>query len=445
MSNTKVNFYRGTQGMGVVISVTCDKDRIILDFGAPFTPLAEIYDGTVKPRYRNRVKDALLLERIPAVPGVFTREDLQDLSCQSYEESDLNTAVFISHLHLDHMSEADKIAPQIPVYIHENGLKLLDALCTVGREKTHRSFSPFRYHEKVEVGSIHVTPYFSDHPCPGSAGFLIETPDSTIYYSGDIRFHGLNSQKALKELDELSNLQTDLLIVDSTTTSPAEFTGELITEMGIYKDIAYLLNGFNGLGVFNQYDRDVDMMARMVQVGQRLGRITVFEPAYAYILNALYGYNAPILIPDLREYPQYIKEMANWPKVTVEEIKAHPDKYLLQNSYGNILTLTDFDGIAGKYFHLFGEPLVAGAKEYNIMLNVIKKLNWEFSSYTNLYSFSHAYPEHLRNMVEKINARTVVAVHSRNPEKLDPVNSIQFFPTEGCEYILQDGILIKAD
>ena len=79
------------------------------------------------------------------------------------------------------------------------------------------------------------------------------------------------------------------------------------------------------------------------------------------------------------------------------------------------------------------------------MLNVIKKLKWEFSSYTNLYSFSHAYPEHLRNMVEKINAKTVVAVHSRNPEKLDPVNSIQFFPTEGCEYILQDGILTKAD
>ena len=42
MSNTMVNFYRGTQGMGVVISVTYDKDRVILDFGAPFTPLSEI-------------------------------------------------------------------------------------------------------------------------------------------------------------------------------------------------------------------------------------------------------------------------------------------------------------------------------------------------------------------------------------------------------------------
>ena len=445
MSNTMVNFYRGTQGMGVVISVTYDRDRIILDFGAPFTPLAEIYDGTVKPRFRNRVKDAILLQRIPPVPGVFTREDLQDLPYISYEECVLNTAVFISHLHLDHMSEADKISPQIPVYIHESGLKLLDALCTVGREKTSRSFSLFRYHEKIQVGTITVTPYFSDHPCPGSAGFLIETPDSTVFYSGDIRFHGLNSQKALKELDELGNHQIDLFIVDSTTTSPAEFTGELITEMGIYKDIAFLLNRFEGLGVFNQYDRDVDMMARMVQIGQRLNRITVFEPAYAYILHALYGYKAPILIPDLAEYPAYIKDMTDWPQVTADEIKAHPDKYLLQNSYANILTLTDFDGIPGRYFHLFGEPLVSGTREYNVMLNVTKKLNWEFSSYTNLYSFSHAYPEHLRNMVEKINARTVVAVHSRNPEKLDPVNSIQFFPEERCEYLLQNGILIKSE
>ena len=79
MSNTKVKFYRGTHGMGIVISITYGKDRIIFDFGAPFTPLAQVYDGTLKPRYENRVKDAVLLERIPSVEGVFSRHDLQDL------------------------------------------------------------------------------------------------------------------------------------------------------------------------------------------------------------------------------------------------------------------------------------------------------------------------------------------------------------------------------
>ena len=66
MNKTTVNIYRGTHGMGVVIAISFNKDRVILDFGAPFTPLSQVYDGEVRARQANRVKDALLLERIPA-------------------------------------------------------------------------------------------------------------------------------------------------------------------------------------------------------------------------------------------------------------------------------------------------------------------------------------------------------------------------------------------
>ena len=441
MSNTKVKFYRGTHGMGIVISITYGKDRIIFDFGAPFTPLAQVYDGTLKPRYENRVKDAVLLERIPPVEGVFSRHDLQDLSLQAYEESDVNTAVFICHLHLDHMSEIDKIAHQIPVYIHKKGLRLLNALNTVNEEITYRQYSPFEYHQEIKVGQISVTPYYSDHPCPGSAGFMIKTPDKNIYYSGDIRFHGMDNKLAYEDLEELSKQKTDLLIVDSTTTSPSEFTGELITEEDIYNDIYKSLKSYEGLGIFNQYDRDVRMMEHMIALGEKLNRKTVFEPSFAFILNALTGIKAPVIRIDNQHVPAYQKEMLKeYPLVTTEEIKQNPDKYLLQSSYANIMSLSDYDGLKGRYFHLFGEPLVKGQKEYQIMLNVVNKLNWEFKTYTNLYSFSHAYPEHLRNMVEKINATYVVAVHSKHPENLDPVNSIHIIPEDNTEYsFTEDG------
>ena len=442
MNKTTVNIYRGTHGMGVVIAISFNKDRVILDFGAPFTPLSQVYDGEVRARQANRVKDALLLERIPQVPGVFSRKDLQDLPLQSYEDSAVNSAVFISHLHLDHMSEADKVDSHIPVYIHQEGIRLQNALNTVEEKKPRREFTPFSYHQTVTVGQIKVTPYYSDHPCPGSSGFLVETPDSTVYYSGDIRFHGVNSEKAWKELDKVSQHRTDLLIVDATTTSPAEFTGELISEQDIYDDIFSSLKDFTGLGIVNMYNRDVAMMRQIVNLADKLGRTAVFEPSFAFILQSLYGIKVPVWWLDNQHIPEFREEMKEtWEMVPVEQIRKHPERYLLQNSYANILSLSDLDKLPGKYFHLFGEPLVKGAKEYQIMGNVVAKLGWQFRSYTNLYSFSHTYPEHLRKFIEKINAESVIAVHSSKPENLDPVSSTQFFPEEGREYLLENGQL----
>ena len=463
MSKTVIRFYRGTRGMGICISVTYEKDRIIFDFGAPFSPLAQVYDGTVKTRNTNRVKDAILLGKIPPVEGVFSRKDLQDLDVLSYEECDINTAVMICHLHLDHMSEADKIAKQIPVYIHKDGIRLQELLYTIEGTRKYRDFTAFEYHVPFHVGQIEITPFYSDHPCPGSAGFLIRTPDSTIYYSGDIRFHGTDSQKAFDELEILEKEKIDLLIVDATTTSPSEFVhgkklDEImkepskdllegcISEQDIYDDIYCSLKDFKGLAVFNQYNRDVSMIRHMYDLGNRLGRETVFEPSLAYILYEFTGIKAKICHIDSSVIPEYQKQMEkDWEVISAGEIRKTPERYLLQNSYRNIMSLTDFDGIEGKYFHLFGEPLVETQKAWKVMRNMLDKLSWQFFSYSNLYSFSHAYPNQLAYLVKQIGAKSVVAVHSKDPERLNPVDSIQVFPEEGKDYILINGELKPLD
>lgn len=456
MDQTIVNFYRGTMGMGIVISVSYGMDRILLDFGAPFTPMSEIYDGIVLKRNRNKVKDALLLGRIPEVPGVFSKDDLQGFPLQAYEESDCNTAVFICHLHLDHMSEIDKLAKKIPVYIHEDGIRLYDALHVTDPDSEYRICQPFHYHQEIRIGQISLTPYYSDHPCPGASGFLIRTPDSTIYYSGDIRFHGVNSDRAFAELELLEKENIDLLIVDATTTSPSEAVYDpekyrqpgkdlypgCISEQDIYEQIFDILDKKGGLAVFNCYNRDTEMMKHLCKLSERLERTIVFEPESAYILKQMSGIEVPMIELKNQNSPAYQREMKQ-ERIAAETIRKNPGNYLLQNSYANILTLTDFDGIKGEYFHLFGEPLVEGTKTWKIMTNVVDKLGWHFHSFSNLYSFSHAYPNQLAYLIERINAKSVVAVHSKHPEKLNPVNSRQYFPMEGKDYILKDGSLLE--
>ena len=454
MDKTRFTFYRGTTGMGVVISVVYGKDRIIFDFGAPFDPKNEVYDRTVRRRVKRAAFDSLVLGKIPPVPGVFSKEALCGIDLQSFEDSDLNTAIFICHLHLDHMSEIDKVDPHIPVYIHEEGLRLLCCLQKAGKESVRRQFSFFRYHETIHVGKIALTPYFSDHPCPGSSSFLIETPDQTILYSGDIRFHGCHSKQTFEELSVLSEKKIDLLIVDATTTSPAEFSFDeklreaynlpskqllpgSVSEASIYEDIAKILQDDSGTAVFNQYERDTEMMARISETAERLGRTVVFEPTYAYILYKMKGIRSSVL--EEADEGKY-EEIAFLPRVSLKEINERGNQYLLQNSFENIIDLSRL--MPGHYFHLFGEPLTDQDPDYRLMIKLLKEMGWAFHSYANLYSFSHTYPNQLAYYIKEINAKSVIAVHSRHPEKLNPVSSRQFFPVEGREYILENGGLL---
>jgi len=459
-NKTIVKFYRGCYSMGIVISVSYNNDRVIFDFGAPFAPLTEVYDGTVQPRIKNKVKDAIILGRIPEVDGVFDKEALQDLPVVSYQDSNFNTAILICHLHLDHMSEIDKVHPNIPIYIGKDGLKLNEILEEIDGVKT-RDYTPFEYGQTIEVGCIKVKTFFNNHPCPGTASFLIQTPDQNVLYSGDIRFHGTKKDQAWQAIDEIAKEKIDLLIVDSTTTSASEFIydeeilnqykiasrdflkGE-VSEQDMYDQIQHSLTGFNGIGVYNQYPRDVDMLESMYYTALKCNRKLVLEPMYAYILYKLKGLKPLVFYPDTNDNfvgEKVLKE--NCETVTIAQMNQNPQNYLLQNSYRNILSLIDFDKIPGKYVHLLGEPLVKDCKEWKIMINFIEKLGWDFVTFINLYSFSHAYPNHLAEVIKTINPKTVVAVHSKHPENLNPVNAIQVIPEHMTNYILENGILTK--
>lgn len=460
--NTIVNFIRGLHGMGVVIQISYDHSRVIFDFGAPFEPLNQIYDGTVLPRYRNRLKDSLLLNKAPMVDYVYSQKDLQDIPLCPSEESPFQTAIFISHAHLDHMSEIDKVDANIPVYIHEKGLELLHVLEEIGESEHVRDYCSFQYHQTIQVGCIQVTPYFSDHTCIGSAGFLIETPDSRIYYSGDIRFHGLQYQKAYQEIT-LFNQNIDLLIVDSTTTSPSEsvydqdliqqyqtpsmsFLKGCITEKDIYDDVDQQLQNTPSLAFFNLYHRDIRMLENMLQLAEKNQRVAVFQPASALIINALLKRKVHVIFPDsctAYSYDQKVRE--NNIVVQKSQILNQPEHYFVQTSYRDILELTDYQGIHAKYFHLFGEPLTTKEKHYTIMKNILDRLQFEYFSYINLYSFSHAYPNHLAYFIQQVHAKAVVSVHSRKPEQLNPVSSKHYLPKERTDYQLVNGKLIELE
>ena len=460
--NSKIKFYEGVTGDGIVASITYGKSRVIFDFGGPFNPMTQPYDGQVEKRKKSRVRDAIRLGQIPPVDGVFSEKDLGDESnVTPYEGSEYQTGVIISHLHLDHMSGIGMIHPDIPVYLHEDGYKLQKLLDQIGESVGERDYTPIKLYQPFWIGDIKVTAYYSDHPCAGAVGYLIETPDGKYFYSGDVRMHGGNLEKVLEDLDKLAAEEIDVLILEATTFSPKMYErfgdeplkpslaipAGMISEQELLEQVERGLADSSSLGIFNIYHRDMELIKGLFDVARATQREIVFEPKTAYVVMNMIGEYPPVFIPDNEEYEdsqaaylQYVLEKT--PKVVgYEDILAAPYKYFLQNSYENILELFDLAVKGADYFHLYGVPMVKGSRDYENMERVLKLTNTNYAAFANLFSYNHAYPNNLIYIAEAINAKYLIPAHSTNPELFECKASIRLLAEKMATYVLADGVL----
>lgn len=459
---SEIVFYEGLKGSGVVASISYGKSRVIFDFGAPFNPMTQPYDGQVERRSKAWVKDAIRLGQIPAIDGVFSEKDLgQNSKIRTYEQSDLTTGVIISHLHLDHMSGIGMVHPEIPVYLHRDAYRLQMLLNEIGESVGDRDYSPVELYKPFQIGEIKVTAYFSDHPCAGAVGYLIEPPDGKYYYSGDIRMHGNRLEKVIEDMKKIEEEQVDVLILETTTMSPSMFERASVEPLRPSLDIPEgmtsekilldqvkddLLNS-KELGIFNIYHRDMELIKGLFDIAEQTNREIVFEPKTAYVVMNMLNRCPAVFIPDQEEYENnsskyFLEVMAKTPKIVkTEEICAFPGRYFLQNSYANILELFDLPTKGARYYHLYGEPLVKGGKAYENMMRVLNSTGTDFAAFANLYCYNHAYPNNLLYMANTIKAKNLIGVHSSNPEKLVCEFSKQVLPKKGEVYQLENGDL----
>jgi ribonuclease J len=146
---------------GVNASLTYGKDRVVFEFGSAYDPKTNVFDGTVEKRDKNWVRDMLRLGSLPRIDGIYRREDLMDEpGIMPAEDSPYNTAIFITHLHLDHMGHIGTVAPKIPIYMHRKAQILERALEDTGEgvDTLDRDYTDLIPGTPVQVGAIEVYP-----------------------------------------------------------------------------------------------------------------------------------------------------------------------------------------------------------------------------------------------------------------------------------------------
>lgn len=459
---------------GVVCSVEYGKDRVIFEMGSAYSPESDVYDGFVLPRSRAWVRDAIRTGKVPPIHGLYRKQDLDGfMGLIPAEESEFNTAVFITHLHLDHMAGMGMVAPNIPVYLNENAQIIERALEATGEgvPTVEREYTHFEENVPIRVGEIEVLPIISSRRSYRDFALLITTPDGTIHWTGDLSLHGEDADLAIAQMEFLKARGIDVLLCDSTsfmddvllqmnsTTAPEaiipsrEIPQGMLDSSDVNRELFKVLESQTGLCVFNFYAREMDEAKRYIEWAEQVNRTCVFEPDCAYIVYKFYGIRPAVFIPDSQRYPDapelqpaWFRELlSNSRVVTREEIFANPSGFLLQNSYRHILELFDLPDEEGAYLHADGIPIGEFDPAYKNLLRVINQTKFKYVTFFCKNYFGHGYPPQVKYFVDQVDPKVLVPCHGFNPERLLPKHGVQLLPVEGKTYILSQGSLIPED
>ncbi len=456
---------------GVIASVQYGKDRVIFEMGSAYSPETDVYDGFVLPRAKSWIRDAIRTGKAPAIHGLYRKQDLEGfMGLLPAEESDLNTAVFITHLHLDHMAGMGMVAPSIPVYLNENAAIIERALEATGDgvPTLEREYTHFEANVPIRVGQIEVLPIITSNRSYRDFALLITTPDGTIHWTGDLSLHGEDAPLAIAQMEFLKAKGIDVLLCDSTSfmddillqmnnsTDPTtiipsrEIPPGMLDSADVERELFQILESQTGLCIFNSYQREMDEAKRYIEWAERVSRICVFEPDCAYIVYKFYGIRPNIFIPDSARYPDSPDQQSDWFRellanatvVTREEIFANPAHYLLQNSYRHVMELFDLPDEGGAYLHADGIPIGDFDPAYKNLLRIINRTKFEYVTFFSKNYFGHGYPPQVKYFVDQVDPKILIPCHGFNPERLLPNHGAQLLPVEGQPYIFSNGELI---
>lgn len=437
---TKITFYKGLRVIGgTFVAVETERAVCMFDFGFAVN---ERMDNAIRLRPGHISQDYVRAGMLPSADGIYEPRAAADLGLVPYGETEKPHFFLISHMHIDHMGGLDMLDPRIPVYMSEESLTLYRRLA-VQRELTFREHPactgvPGGQTFSVEDITVQVLPI--DHDCVGACGFLIRTPDGSICYTGDYRFHGYHPDRTTAFARACRG--ADVLITEGVTVSFEDVDMLSLeapdptdrTETDLLDETATFCAGAPGLVVINPYNRNVERIHRLAERLARQDRRLVLDAVQADYLAAFYPQDPLYIYAEtVCGHPVPKRAMC----INRDELLRRPEAYVLQLDYRDFYELYDLNPVVSGYLHMDGAPLGAYDPSYSKMLLQLEALDVPFHS---LGLGGHARPYYLKQMVDTIAPGVLVPLHSQRPEQVTSRRAgRRILPEEGQTLILERG------
>lgn len=440
----------GTIG-GTKVIVAEGGYQILFDFGTSYSPGGDFWGGRVAPRCGAAgLRDLVGMGYLPRLNGLYQAGPAATLGLEPGAGE--QTHVFLSHLHLDHMSVVDQLADEVPVWMHADSLKLFRAVAETGeRPAVPIGARAFEWGEPVQVGPMTVTPMAVDHDIPGASALLIETSAGLVVYTGDLRLHGANPERVEAFIREAASRLPRVLLIEGTRLGeqprdPARPPAR--SEPDVPIAVNDLLSRSPGLGLITLYPRNTGRVSALADSLPAVGRRLLLSPEAAHLLAAMGGDLSKVGLyrraKDLSALadgsaPDWLIRLVSSgvDLFDARRVSESPDRFCLQLFYWDLGELVDLAPPPGSIFiHSNGEPLGSFDPAFDLFARWLDRFGLELAFAS---STGHATSDDLVRVVRAISPAVLMPIHSRSPELLEVASVRRVLPEIGGRYDVASG------
>lgn len=392
--------HRGTEQIGGnCIELSTKNTRIILDIGQELPTI-----GEGKPKE---------LSNLPKVESLYKNE------------SKGIDAILISHGHNDHSGLIEFVNRQIPIFIGEKALKILNITSKfTGHESVKNTVNYLMSGKEFAIGDFLITPYLVDHSGFDAYAFVIKADNKCIVYTGDFRGHG-RKKKATDYFRYNIPKDIDALIIEGTMMSRVD--EKIETEEDIEKKaIASMKTKETPIFVL-QSSTNIDRLVGMYKAARSSGRIFVMDIFTAHIVSQLndnipnpgkfkdvrvfYPYNLTKRMFNEPEEERLMKEFSQY-KISKKELGCRKDYCMLIRDS----MLSDLQHIK----NLRGASLIYsmwnGYKKQERVKRLLNYARLNNMNIVNLHTSGHASIETLQKIIISTKPNKTIPIHTEAPQ-----------------------------
>lgn len=391
--------HRGTHQIGgSCIELSTERTRIILDIGQELPNI----DG-------DKLNKVLV---IPKVNGLY-RDDVKSID-----------AVLISHGHGDHVGLIDIINPDIPIFIGDKALRILNVTSQFTGGKP--IVNPVKYFisgQEFRIGDFLITSYLVDHSGFDAYAFIIKADNRCVVYTGDLRDHG-RKKKATEYFINKIPKGIHALLMEGTMMSRVCETVEREEDI---EQKAWDFMKTKAAPVFVlQSSTNIDRLVGMYKAARESKRIFVIDIFTAHIVSKLEGsIPKPGQFENVRVfYPYHLtKKMFKEPEG--ERLMKEFNKYWIsrrelgrRKDYCMLIRdsmLSDLQHIENIKGARVIYSMWSGYKKQEKIKKLLEYLQINNMESIDLHTSGHASIASMKKIINMVKPKKLIPIHTENP------------------------------